>query len=72
MCKRAIGSLLGLGSVKRDDSERRTLYKDSAGDQFCFSTSMHTCPRSEIFIWYILYNRVIRLVSPHDSLEEKM
>jgi hypothetical protein len=46
--------ILGLGSVRREERERMTLNIDRAGDQFCLRISMHTDPRSEMFIWYIL------------------
>lgn len=42
---------LGLGSVSKEDRERTTLNIDRAGDQLCFRMSMHTLPRSEMFMW---------------------
>lgn len=39
---------LGLGSVRRDESDSMTLNRESAGDQFCFSMSMQMFPISEI------------------------
>lgn len=36
--------LLGLGSVRSDESDRRTLYNERAGDQLFFRRSMHTLP----------------------------
>jgi hypothetical protein len=44
-------NILGLGSVSSEERDNRTLYSDSAGDQLCFSMSMHTLPRSDIFMW---------------------
>lgn len=44
----------GFGSVRREDRERMTLKTERAGDQLCFSMSMQTFPRSEMFMWYIL------------------
>jgi hypothetical protein len=48
------GSVRGFGSVSRDERDRITLKIDNAGDQFCLRMSIHTEPRSEIFMWYIL------------------
>lgn len=51
-------SIRGFGSVSNDDKERITLKRDNAGDQFCFRMSMHIPPFSEMFMWYILCERV--------------
>lgn len=50
--------VLGLGSVRRDERDRRTLKSERAGDQFCFNMSMQIPPRSETFMWYILRGRL--------------
>lgn len=41
--------ILGLGSVRSDDSERMTLKRDSAGDQLCLRMSMQMFPLSLMF-----------------------
>jgi hypothetical protein len=49
----------GLGSVRRELSERTTLKIDSAGDQLFFRMSIQTFPFSEIFMWYMLEMEIV-------------
>jgi hypothetical protein len=47
--KASFGDLLGLGSVKSEEIDSKTLNKDSAGDQLVFKMSMQILPVSDIY-----------------------
>lgn len=52
-----VADLRGLGSVSNDKRDRITLNIERAGDHWFLRISMQTAPRSEMFMWYILYKR---------------